>query len=286
MDATRRRLHLSTPKNATAAQAVTNRSASSSSFEFAYTVCVFLSNVLRCRATRTDAKRRVRPQMVQPTPNMGHSPSRSLPPAGDDPGGIVGPVSEGPHSESARDSLGSLAGRARSGEPQATARLCAICAPLLRTYLASALRRSDDDPEDAVQQVLLQMLESIGRFRGEEASFRAWLFSIARNVAIDRMRASARRPAATDPHDLSGSADDAQSGLAWSLTGNSRDPIASLIAPLPLLQRQVLTLIYLHDLSPAQAGRVLGRSPEAIRQLSKRARDVLRAIVLDQAKVV
>jgi DNA-directed RNA polymerase specialized sigma24 family protein len=45
----------------------------------------------------------------------------------------------------------------------------------------------------------------------------------------------------------------------------------------------VVRLIYVHDLTPAQAGLVLGRSADDIRHLHKRARDRLREIVISQS---
>jgi RNA polymerase sigma-70 factor (ECF subfamily) len=174
-----------------------------------------------------------------------------------------------------------LARRVRRGDRTAAAELCSACAPDLQRYFTSALRRSDDDPEDATQQVLLQVLEALPRYRQEGIPFRAWLFRIAHNVAVDRMRASSRRARATDPRDLDRASEAGRlHGGGEAGDRDERGALAALIAPLPRLYRQVLTLLYVHDMTPAQAGRVLGRSPEAVRQAHKRARDALRGTLL------
>jgi DNA-directed RNA polymerase specialized sigma24 family protein len=51
--------------------------------------------------------------------------------------------------------------------------------------------------------------------------------------------------------------------------------LETLLDGLPLPQRQALLLTYAHDLGAGQAGALLGRSPEAIRQLRHRGLSAL-----------
>src|SRR5947208_4920301 len=48
------------------------------------------------------------------------------------------------------------------------------------------------DAEDVVQDALLAAWRSLGSFEG--SSFRAWIFRIATNRALDRLRSRRRRP--------------------------------------------------------------------------------------------
>ena len=48
------------------------------------------------------------------------------------------------------------------------------------------------DAEDCVHDVFIKVIESIQRFDANKASFRTWLFSIARNYSIDLMRRKSR----------------------------------------------------------------------------------------------
>ncbi len=53
-----------------------------------------------------------------------------------------------------------------------------------------AIRRvlvDNDEADDAHQDVLIAVAQSIARFRGD-AAFRTWLHSVARNVAVNRLR--------------------------------------------------------------------------------------------------
>lgn len=46
--------------------------------------------------------------------------------------------------------------------------------------------------EDLTQDVFMRLLQKAGTFRGD-GSFRAWMFNIARNVALDHLRSGQRR---------------------------------------------------------------------------------------------
>ena len=62
-----------------------------------------------------------------------------------------------------------------------------------------AIRRilaNNDEVEEAHQDVLLAVVQSIGTFRGE-AAFSTWLFAVARNVASSMLRRSQRSPVPT-----------------------------------------------------------------------------------------
>ena len=64
-----------------------------------------------------------------------------------------------------------------------------------------------------------------------------------------------------------------------SSAGEQRDALRTLIAPLSADQQRVCVLIYMHDLTPALVGAVLGRTESWVRQTHKRARDSLREII-------
>lgn len=46
--------------------------------------------------------------------------------------------------------------------------------------------------EDLVQDIFIKLLKNAGSFR-HEGSFRAWMFNVARNVALDSLRKASRR---------------------------------------------------------------------------------------------
>jgi RNA polymerase sigma-70 factor (ECF subfamily) len=159
----------------------------------------------------------------------------------------------------------------------ACAELCSSCGKEVRRYFDRALG-GRHDAEDATQEVLVRMLEALPRYRPGGVPFRSWLYTIAQNVAIDRARRAVRTAVATAPADLA-RAQEARPPAPSAGTA-ARDSFQELIAVLPHVQRQALTLIYLHDLTSEQAARVLGRSPASVRKAAERARQVLRARVV------
>jgi RNA polymerase sigma-70 factor (ECF subfamily) len=194
-----------------------------------------------------------------------------------------------PARESWRDGLATwpaegdldlVARRARAGDPRAAAALCAHCIPQVRRYFRRSLR-DDHEAEDATQHVMLQLLASLPGYDERGTPFRAYLFRIAHNHALDR-GATRARTVAVAPFELDRLKEAEDRGDAYE-PGERRDSFDTLIATLPASQQRVLRLIYVHDLTPSQAGAVLGRSADDVRQMHKRARDRLRELVDTQA---
>jgi RNA polymerase sigma-70 factor (ECF subfamily) len=84
----------------------------------------------------------------------------------------------------------SLLDRARSGDARAFEQLALeVERPLFRH---AARMLGQDDAEDCVQDALLSAWKSMGSFEG--TSFRAWVFRIVTNRALDRLRSLKRHP--------------------------------------------------------------------------------------------
>lgn len=86
---------------------------------------------------------------------------------------------------------GPLVERARAGDAGAFETLAReVERPLYRHVLR--IVRESADAEDCVQDALLSAWRSIRSFEGD--SFRAWIFRIATNRALDRLRSRRRHP--------------------------------------------------------------------------------------------
>jgi len=80
--------------------------------------------------------------------------------------------------------------RARRGDARAFEQLALeVERPL---YRHAARMLGHDDAEDCVQDALLSAWKSLGSFEG--TSFRAWVFRIVTNRALDRLRSRRRHP--------------------------------------------------------------------------------------------
>jgi RNA polymerase sigma-70 factor (ECF subfamily) len=118
--------------------------------------------------------------------------------------------------------------------------------------------RERDDAEDVLQTVYVKVLEGKARFEGR-AAFRTWLFAVIRRTAAAHRRTRWLRrfrilPYAADPADEREPAD-------RLLVRSERT--AALLRGLERLsrrQREVLELVFYHDLTIEQAGQTLGIS--------------------------
>jgi RNA polymerase sigma factor (sigma-70 family) len=173
-----------------------------------------------------------------------------------------------------------LAERAQTGDQRARAELCARYLHPLKNYFLTA-RCAPLDAEDATQHVLMRMLEALPSYVHTSTPFEVWLFTIARNHLVDR----GRRTAPADAHDPAALTrlQEGRSAAETAPTREQPDSIRALIAPLTVEQQRVLLLIYLHDFKPSEVAHTLSRTEASVRQLHKRARDTLRAIVLAQS---
>lgn len=127
------------------------------------------------------------------------------------------------------------------------------------------------DAEDATARTFLAGLRGIGSFSDEGASFRAWLFRIARNTVANAHRTRARRrtepmeSVVSDPPAL----DADPAGL--SLRAEDARRVRAALARLPDERRQVILLRFADGLSAREIGQVLDRSEGAARVLLHRA---------------
>jgi RNA polymerase sigma-70 factor, ECF subfamily len=158
---------------------------------------------------------------------------------------------------------------ARRGDDEALTTLYRGIYPGFVRY-ATAVGASD--PEDVAADAWLDVARSLGRFHGDESSFRAWAFTIVRRRHLDRLRSSARRRTdPVDPSDLSeplaiGDAEEdalASLGAEWA--------IRLIVTSLSRDQAEVVLLRVLGDLSVDQVAEIMDKRPGTIRVLQHRA---------------
>lgn len=174
-----------------------------------------------------------------------------------------------------------IAHRACAGDREATADLCAVCAPWVQRYFRRVLGNADE-AEEATQHVMVQLLGALPGYRQQGTPFRAFVFRLAHNHGQDR-RAGHARLRFTDPYELDRTRETPDLSASGAGSADQRDSLSTLLAPLPAVQQRVVRLLYQHDLTPEQVGRVLGCTAACVRQLHKRARDALREIVALQS---
>lgn len=139
--------------------------------------------------------------------------------------------------------------------------------PLL--HHAMKFARDRDQANDLVQDIWLRVLRNLPSLRQSER-FRAWLFGIAHRVLMDRLRTQYGNREVADVDAMSAMAtedDDASLGL----------DIEAGLAALPLMEREVITLFHLEQLTLAEIALALQVPVGTVKSRLFRARALLRA---------
>lgn len=170
-----------------------------------------------------------------------------------------------------------LIARAQSGDP-------AVIGDLFDRYRLSVFRymyyKVGDlhVAEDLTSDVFLRMIRALNGYQSQNVSFDAWLFQIARNLAIDYYRKVGNRtPLSLEEHMIIDK-DDPDRSLDRNLTS---DLLLQALAKLSDLQRDVIVLRFVNGLPIAKVAQALHKSEDAIKALQRRALGTLREILTD-----
>jgi RNA polymerase sigma-70 factor (ECF subfamily) len=155
--------------------------------------------------------------------------------------------------------------RAKEGDREAVGFLYSRYAGNVYGYVLSIVH-DDHDAEDVTQQVFAKLMTGLNRYNERDVPFSAWLLRLARNAAIDRLRANKRTIPVESVLDTNASAPgDAERSMVM------RDAFASL----PDDQRDVMMLRHVIGLSPTEIAELLGRSEASVHGLQHRGRRAL-----------
>jgi RNA polymerase sigma-70 factor, ECF subfamily len=132
--------------------------------------------------------------------------------------------------------------------------------------------------EDVTAETFRRALRALPRFESRGIPFRAWLWRICINLVNDelRRRQRASRFAGTMPAEPP-----ADIGADDIANVETRALVHGLVDRLPADHRAVITLRFGDDLSIAEVARRLERSPDAVKQLQRRALAALRALLAE-----
>lgn len=161
--------------------------------------------------------------------------------------------------------------RAKEGDSEGLHFLYVRFAPDVQRYVNSIVH-DHHEAEDITQSVFTKLMTRIGKYEQREAPFAAWIMRVARNAALDSMRA--KRAIPTEEVRV------ADQGHAQTSIDRGRD-LREALGQLPEDQREVLILRHIVGFSPIEIAETLGRTESSIHGLHHRGRRALQANLVE-----
>jgi RNA polymerase sigma-70 factor, ECF subfamily len=157
--------------------------------------------------------------------------------------------------------------RAKAGDPEGLHYLYVRYADDVLRYVNSFVR-DHHEAEDITQNVFAKLMSAIKRYEQREVPFDAWILRVARNAALDQLRA--RRAIPTEEVRLT------DTGSVQTGIDRGRD-LREALEALPEDQREVLVLRHIVGLSPVEIAGTLDKTESSVHGLHHRGRRSLRA---------
>ena len=165
---------------------------------------------------------------------------------------------------------------ARNGREDQFAVLWRDANPALLRYLRVV---APENAEDIAAETWVQVVRGLPKFTGDEAAWRAWLFTTARRRLLDQARLRKRRPA--EPLDEISPADlpRAPATEQVALENIATERAIALVSRLPGPQAEVIMLRVVAGMDTDAIAELLGKSPGNIRVTAHRGLRKLEAML-------
>jgi RNA polymerase sigma-70 factor (ECF subfamily) len=156
--------------------------------------------------------------------------------------------------------------RAKEGDQDAIRFLYVSYSHNVYGYVRSIVR-DDHEAEDVTQHVFAKLMTALAKYDDRGIPFSAWLLRLARNLAIDHIRANRLTPMETilDAGATSSGGD-----------FDRAEAVRAALATLPHEQREVVILRHVLGFSPGEIAHRMGRSESSVHGLHHRGRRALR----------
>jgi RNA polymerase sigma-70 factor (ECF subfamily) len=167
-------------------------------------------------------------------------------------------------SPEARQKTRLAVARAKEGDQDALRYLYVSYSHNIYGYVRSIVH-DHHEAEDVTQHVFAKLMTTIVKYDDRGVQFFAWLLRLARNAAIDHLRANRLTPTENVIDD------DASSGADVDRS----ESVRSALATLPHEQREVVILRHVVGLTPGEIADRMGRTEGSIHGLHHRGRRAL-----------
>jgi RNA polymerase sigma-70 factor, ECF subfamily len=154
--------------------------------------------------------------------------------------------------------------RAKEGDQDALRFLYVSFSHNVYGYVRSIVH-DDHEAEDLTQHVFAKLMTSLHKYDDRGVPFFAWLLRLARNVAIDHLRANRLLP----------TEEVLDSNAMWGTDLDHAETVREALATLPDEQRAVVLLRHVVGLTPGEIADRMSRSEGSIHGLHHRGRRAL-----------
>lgn len=136
------------------------------------------------------------------------------------------------------------------------------------------------DSEEALSSALFSISKNIGKIDiSDEVKLKSFLYKVTKNAAIDILRAKKKTAGTVDIDTLFDIASDAD--VSKEVEGDERyRKIVEYILNMPSIYRDVLTLYYLHELSPKDIASALSREVNTVKSQINRGTKMLKEVLI------
>jgi len=142
-------------------------------------------------------------------------------------------------------------------------------------WALSCCARSSVEAEAVLQTVYLKVLMGKARY-DSKSSFKTWLFAVIRRTAADERRRQMLRHLSLDRNQVSPAPVAAERPDEVVYRAELQRLVREALAQLPRRQREVLQLVFYHDLSLAESAQVMNVSLGSARTHYERGKKQLR----------
>lgn len=127
--------------------------------------------------------------------------------------------------------------------------------PRLKSFMIKS-GADTNSADDLVQDIMMAVWRKVDLYVPERGTVSAWIFAIARNARVDRLRRQSSRPY-EDIDDIEVVSDDRD---AEELTQSNQigEHVGKAMASLPDEQKRIIELAYLHDMPHSEIASHLG----------------------------
>lgn len=168
--------------------------------------------------------------------------------------------------------------RISKGDKQAFAEIVMQYQQPIFSYLGR-MSLSQAQAEEIAQEAFLRAWRHLDDYQSTKAAFSTWLFTIARNLALNELTSARSKNEFSSGEELPDIASEAPEPMQILCIKQQHFQLQAALRELTMQDKSVIGLAYVNELSMADMARIEGCSLEAIKTRLHRAKERLRKLM-------